>query len=248
MMSLGHNDLSGTLEQWANCLLKFHELYQYKAISESAQNMLQVDPNLQDELRTLVDEIHTSPTPQHFEDPVDPTHSFHMQCEELIEPQDPVLTLVPHQQEELNMALNILKALNLTEGLFDQPTACTIGLSVCPCANSLSSTFIWEQPADTNSHSDAPPYPPPTDNDHASTNTLSYINELKAPGGGLAPPGGVPASEFQCNCLPHFDLHHLHGNAPLPCNNPPPLCQPAAPGDDAQNCTKWCLGRQSQGG
>ncbi|KAG6899727.1 hypothetical protein C0993_007457, partial [Termitomyces sp. T159_Od127] len=35
LVSLGHNDLSGTPEQWANCLLKFHKLYQCGAISES---------------------------------------------------------------------------------------------------------------------------------------------------------------------------------------------------------------------
>ncbi|KAG6874746.1 hypothetical protein C0993_012426, partial [Termitomyces sp. T159_Od127] len=36
LVSLGHNDLSGTPEQRANCLLKFHELYQCGAIPESA--------------------------------------------------------------------------------------------------------------------------------------------------------------------------------------------------------------------
>ncbi|KAG6898477.1 hypothetical protein C0993_006589 [Termitomyces sp. T159_Od127] len=36
LVSLGHNDLSGTPEQWADCLLKFHELYQRGAIAENA--------------------------------------------------------------------------------------------------------------------------------------------------------------------------------------------------------------------
>ncbi|KAG6875582.1 hypothetical protein C0993_008468 [Termitomyces sp. T159_Od127] len=36
LVSLGRNDFSGTPEQWANRLLKFHELYQHGAISESA--------------------------------------------------------------------------------------------------------------------------------------------------------------------------------------------------------------------
>ncbi|KAG6881193.1 hypothetical protein C0993_002451, partial [Termitomyces sp. T159_Od127] len=166
-----------------------------------------------------------------FEDPMDPASSFHVQRKEPIEPQDPVPALVPCQQEELTMASNILKAFNPTKGLFDQPAACTIGLSAHPCVNSLPSTFhTWEQPADTNSHPDAPPHPLPADNDHASTHTLSYINKLEAPSGRSASLGGAPASEFQCDCPPHFDLHHPHGNAPSLCNNLLPLHQPAAPG------------------
>ncbi|KAG6876053.1 hypothetical protein C0993_005944 [Termitomyces sp. T159_Od127] len=128
LVSLGHHDLSETLEQWANCLLKFHELYQCRAIPESTQNTLQVDLNLQDKLHALVDEIHMSPTLQCFKGPVDPACSFHVQCEELIEPQDPVPASVFCQQEELNAASNILKALNQTRELFNQPAACTIGL------------------------------------------------------------------------------------------------------------------------
>ncbi|KAG6876690.1 hypothetical protein C0993_001201 [Termitomyces sp. T159_Od127] len=161
---------------------------------------------------------------------MDSARSFHVQREEPIKPQDPAPTLVPCQQKELNAASNILKALNLTRGLFNQPTAHTIGLSACPHANSLPSAFhTWEQPADTNSRPDAPSYPPPADNDHASTHTLSYINELEAPSSRSAPPGGAPAPEFQQDHLSHFDLHHTCGNTPLLHNNPPPLCQPTAP-------------------
>ncbi|KAG6864677.1 hypothetical protein C0993_008658 [Termitomyces sp. T159_Od127] len=160
---------------------------------------------------------------------MDPACSFHVQCKELTKPQDPVPALVPCQQEELNAASNILKTFNPTRGLFDQPTARTIGLSVCPHANSLPSAFhTWGQPADTNLRPDAPPQPPPADNDNASTHTLSYINELEALSGGSAPPGRATASEFQHDHPPHFDLHHLRSNAPPPCNNPPPLWQPAA--------------------
>ncbi|KAG6893088.1 hypothetical protein C0993_002018, partial [Termitomyces sp. T159_Od127] len=75
-----------------------------------------------DKLHALVDKIHTSPTPQRFEDPVDPACLFHMQHKEPIEPWDPVPTLVLRQQEELNAVSNIIKALNSTEGLFNQPT------------------------------------------------------------------------------------------------------------------------------
>ncbi|KAG6882164.1 hypothetical protein C0993_011736 [Termitomyces sp. T159_Od127] len=106
MTSLGHNDLSGTLEQWADRLLKFHKLYQCGAIPERTQNMLQVDLHLWDELRALVDKIHTSPTPQRFEDPVDSARSFHMQREESTKPRDSVPAPIPRQQEELNTASN----------------------------------------------------------------------------------------------------------------------------------------------
>ncbi|KAG6881914.1 hypothetical protein C0993_012494 [Termitomyces sp. T159_Od127] len=100
-----------------------------------------IDLNLWDKLRALVDEIHTSPTPWRFEDPMNPACSFHMQHKEPIKPQDPVSAPVPHQQEELNAASNILKALNPTGELFDQPAAHTIGLSARPHANSLLSAF-----------------------------------------------------------------------------------------------------------
>ncbi|KAG6875693.1 hypothetical protein C0993_007969 [Termitomyces sp. T159_Od127] len=85
-VSLEHNDLFGTPKQRANCLLEFHKLYQCGAIPESAQNMLQVDLNLRDELCALVDDIHTSPTLRRFEDSIDPTRSFHVQRKEPIKP------------------------------------------------------------------------------------------------------------------------------------------------------------------
>ncbi|KAG6875869.1 hypothetical protein C0993_006977, partial [Termitomyces sp. T159_Od127] len=81
---------------------------------------------LMDKLCTLVDKIHISPTSQCFEDPIDPMCSFHMQRKEPIVPWNPVSALVFCQQKELNVASNILKALNLTRRLFDQPAACTI--------------------------------------------------------------------------------------------------------------------------
>ncbi|KAG6896641.1 hypothetical protein C0993_008187, partial [Termitomyces sp. T159_Od127] len=189
-----------------------------------------VDLNLWNELHALVDEIHTGSTPKCFKDPANFACSFHMQRKELIEPWNPVSTQVPCQQEEHNAAINILKALNLTGGLFDQPAACTFGLSVSPHANSLLSAFcIWGQLADANPHPDAPPCPPPTNNNHASTHTLTYINKLEAHSSRSAPPDRVPASEFQCDHPSHFDLCYFHSNAPPPCNNPPSLCQPIGP-------------------
>ncbi|KAG6883748.1 hypothetical protein C0993_004094 [Termitomyces sp. T159_Od127] len=140
LISLKHHNLSETLKQWANHLHKLYKLYQCGAISESAQNILQVDLNLWDKLHALVDVIHTSPHPQCFENPMDPTCSFQMQHEEPIKPQNPVPAPVLCQQEELNVALNISKDLNpTTGGLFDPSTACTIGLLACSHANSLPS-------------------------------------------------------------------------------------------------------------
>ncbi|KAG6883353.1 hypothetical protein C0993_006620 [Termitomyces sp. T159_Od127] len=141
MTSLGYHDLSETPEQWTNCFLGFHKLYQCGAIFESAWKTLQVDINLQDELCALVDKIRRSLNLWRFEDPMNPAHSFHVQRKEPIEFQDPVPAPVPCQQEELNATLNILKALDPTGGLFDQPTACSIGLSACPHANFLLSAF-----------------------------------------------------------------------------------------------------------
>ncbi|KAG6883901.1 hypothetical protein C0993_002951, partial [Termitomyces sp. T159_Od127] len=234
LISLEHHNFSGTLEQWANHLLEFHKLYQHGAIPKSAQNTLQVDINLQDKLCALVDKIHTSPNLQRFEDPMDPMCSFHMQREEPIEPWNPVSTPVLHQQEELNVALNILKALNPTGGLFNQPAAHTIGLSARPHANFLSSTFCtWGQPAKANPHLDTPTQPSPTKNDSASTHTLFYINKSEAPSSELAPLGRVPAPKFKCSCPPHFDLCHSRSNAPPPCDphsNPLSLCQPVGSG------------------
>ncbi|KAG6876776.1 hypothetical protein C0993_000491 [Termitomyces sp. T159_Od127] len=63
--------------------------------------------------------------------------------------------------------------------------------------------------------------PPLTKNNNASTHTLSYINKPKASGSRSAPPGKVPASEFQCDCPPHFNLCHLH-ELPLPGGPPLP--------------------------
>ncbi|KAG6884703.1 hypothetical protein C0993_008834 [Termitomyces sp. T159_Od127] len=162
--------------------------YQHGAIPESAQNMLQVDLNLQDTLCALVDEIHTSSNSQHFKDPVDPACSFHMLCKELIKLWDPIPALVPCQQKELHAASNILKAFNHAGGLFDQPTAHIIGLLAHPHVNSLlNALHTWGQPAEANSGPDAPPSPSLAENNNASTHTLSYINESEALGSRSAP-------------------------------------------------------------
>ncbi|KAG5349927.1 hypothetical protein C0989_001225 [Termitomyces sp. Mn162] len=129
-------DASTTLEVWADQLLNFHEHYLQGNLPENTQGTLGIDDNLRNKLRALVEEIHTSPNPRPFEDPLDPACSFHVQCEEPIGTQNKAPSSVPHQQEELNAASSILRNLNPAGGLFDQPTAHTLALSTRPRASS----------------------------------------------------------------------------------------------------------------
>ncbi|KNZ71347.1 hypothetical protein J132_00008 [Termitomyces sp. J132] len=82
LTNLGYPDASTTPEVWADRLLDFHKRYLQGNLPENMQGTLGIDDNLQNELRALVEEIHTSPNPHPFEDPLDPACSFHMQCEE----------------------------------------------------------------------------------------------------------------------------------------------------------------------
>ncbi|KAG5349926.1 hypothetical protein C0989_001224 [Termitomyces sp. Mn162] len=111
------------------------------------QGTLGINTNLQNELHALVEEIHTSLNLHLFEDPLDPSHSFHVQCKKLIRTQSKAQPPISYQQEEVNMASNILRNLNSMGGLFNQPTACILALSAHPWANSIPSAFcIWNQP------------------------------------------------------------------------------------------------------
>ncbi|KAG5735088.1 hypothetical protein E4T56_gene20478 [Termitomyces sp. T112] len=110
-------------------------------LPENTQGTLGIDNNLWNKLHALVEEIHTSPNPHPFEDPLDPAHSFHVQCKEPIGTQSKAPPSVPRQQEELNAASSILRNLNPTGGLFDQPAAHTLALSTQPQASSVPSTF-----------------------------------------------------------------------------------------------------------
>ncbi|KNZ75262.1 hypothetical protein J132_03917 [Termitomyces sp. J132] len=82
LTNLGYPDASTTLEVRADRLLDFHERYLQGNLLENMQGTLGIDNNLWNELRALVEEIHTSPNPRPFKDPLDPTRSFHVQCEE----------------------------------------------------------------------------------------------------------------------------------------------------------------------
>ncbi|KAG5349262.1 hypothetical protein C0989_004957 [Termitomyces sp. Mn162] len=84
LINLGYPDTSTTLEVWADQLLNFHECYLQGNLPETIQGTLGIDANLQNELHVLVEEIHTSPNPHPFKDPLDPSHSFHVQCKELV--------------------------------------------------------------------------------------------------------------------------------------------------------------------
>ncbi|KAG5348219.1 hypothetical protein C0989_010738 [Termitomyces sp. Mn162] len=84
LTNLGYPDASTTLEVWADRLLNFHECYLQGNLPENTQGTLGINDNLQNELHTLVKEIHTSPNPRPFEDPLDPARSFHVQHKEPI--------------------------------------------------------------------------------------------------------------------------------------------------------------------
>ncbi|KAG5728532.1 hypothetical protein E4T56_gene19588 [Termitomyces sp. T112] len=198
LTNLGYSDTSATPEVWADQLLNFHKRYLQGNLLETMQGTLGIDYNLQNELRTLVKEIHTSPNSCPFEDPLDPAHSFHVQCKEPVRTQNKALPSVLHQQEELNAASSILRNLNPVGGLFNQPAAHTLVLSACPWANSISSAFqTWDQPAVSEPRSQQ--LPPRIDNNNW---TLSYIDEPGNPADKHAPCNEPPRDQ-----PPHFDLH-----------------------------------------
>ncbi|KAG5333762.1 hypothetical protein C0989_004909 [Termitomyces sp. Mn162] len=150
------------------------------------QGTLGIDDNLRNELHALVEEIHTSPNPRPFEDPLDPAHSFHMQCEEPVGTRNEAPSSVPHQQEELNVASSLLRNLNPAGGLFDQPTTHTLALSAWPRASSMPSAFqTWDQPATPKLRSQQPSLRVNDDN-----RTLSYIDEPGNPANKHAPRNG----------------------------------------------------------
>ncbi|KNZ73616.1 hypothetical protein J132_10562 [Termitomyces sp. J132] len=141
LVNLGYPNTSATLEVWADQLLDFHKCHLQGNLLETMQGTLGIDANLWNKLHTLVEEIHTSPNPCPFKDPLDLSCSFHVQCKELVRAQSKALPLILHQQEELNAASSILRTLNSTGELFDQPATHTLTLSACPQANSVPSAF-----------------------------------------------------------------------------------------------------------
>ncbi|KAG5334141.1 hypothetical protein C0989_004341, partial [Termitomyces sp. Mn162] len=169
----------------------------------------------------LVEEIHTSPNPRPFKDPLDPARSFHMQHGEPIRTRSKAPPSIPHQQEELNVASSILRNLNPVEGLFDQPAAHTLALSTHPWANSIPSTFqTWDQPTISEPR---PQWPPPCIDD--DNWTLSYIDKPGNPADEHTPHNGPPRER-----PPHFNLRAPCVNASLPHpNTPVPLRQPTGP-------------------
>ncbi|KAG5348552.1 hypothetical protein C0989_010002, partial [Termitomyces sp. Mn162] len=82
LTNLGYPNASATPEVWADRLSNFHKHYLQGNLPENTQGTLGLDDNLQNKLRTLVEEIHTSPNPRPFEDPLDPARSFHVQHKE----------------------------------------------------------------------------------------------------------------------------------------------------------------------
>ncbi|KAG5349134.1 hypothetical protein C0989_005690 [Termitomyces sp. Mn162] len=141
LTNLDYSDASATPEVWADQLLDFHKCYLQGNLPENTQGTLGIDDNLRNELRALVKEIHTSPNPRPFKDPLDPTHSFHVQREKPVGTQNKAPSSILRQQEELNVASSILRNLNPMGGLFDQPAAHTLALSARPQASSVPSAF-----------------------------------------------------------------------------------------------------------
>ncbi|KAG5350197.1 hypothetical protein C0989_012258 [Termitomyces sp. Mn162] len=188
LTNLDYPNTSVTPEVWADQLLDFHKRYLQGNLPETTQGTLGIDDNLRNELCTLVKEIHISLNSHLFKDPLDPAHSFHVQCKKPIRTQSKALPSVPHQQEELNTASSILRNLDTAGGLFDQPAAHTLALSTCPQANSIPSAFqTWDQPTIPEPHSQQ--LPPCIDDDNW---TLSYINEPGNPANKHAPCNGPP--------------------------------------------------------
>ncbi|KNZ77398.1 hypothetical protein J132_05503 [Termitomyces sp. J132] len=160
-------------EVWADRLLNFHKYYLQGSLPKTTQGTLRIDINLWNELCALIKEIHTSLNPHPFKDPLDPSHSFHIQCEEPNGMQSEAPPPISCQQEELNMASSILRNLNSAGELFDQPAAHTLALSTHPQANSIPSTFHkWDQPAIPEP---CAPWLPPCINDN--NQALFYINK-----------------------------------------------------------------------
>ncbi|KNZ79543.1 hypothetical protein J132_09255 [Termitomyces sp. J132] len=101
LTNLGYPNASATPEVWADRLLDFHERYLQGNLLENTQGTLGIDNNLRNELCALVKEIHTSPNPHPFKDPLDPAHSFHVQCEEPVGTRNEAPSSIPRQQEHL---------------------------------------------------------------------------------------------------------------------------------------------------
>ncbi|KAG5332710.1 hypothetical protein C0989_006583 [Termitomyces sp. Mn162] len=189
---------------------------------ENTQGTLGINDNLQNELRALVEEIHTSLNLRPFEDPLNPARSFHVQREEPIGTQNKAPSSVPRQQEELNVASSILRNLNPAGGLFNQPATHTLTLSARPRASLVPSAFqTWDQPAAPKLRSQQLPLR--VDNNNR---TLSYIDEPGNPADEHPPRNGP-----QQDRPPHFDLRTPRSNASPPRPNAPaPPQQPMGPG------------------
>ncbi|KAG5348833.1 hypothetical protein C0989_007871 [Termitomyces sp. Mn162] len=136
LTNLGYPDASAALEVWADRLLDFHKRYPQGNLPENTQGTLGIDDNLWNKLRTLVEEIHTSPNPCPFKDPLDPARSFHVQREEPVGTQNKAPSSVPHQQEELNTASSILRNLNPRGGVVQPIRRPHLG-SLCPALGQL---------------------------------------------------------------------------------------------------------------
>ncbi|KAG6892933.1 hypothetical protein C0992_011840 [Termitomyces sp. T32_za158] len=122
LASLGQKHPDGAPKDWAHRLLDLNDQGIVGQLPEDVREDLRQNAFKRNELRYLVNKIHTSPNPGTFTSPVDPTRSFHVQQGA---PFDPDNARLPERrnQAELNAASATLRALNPNGGLFEQPAA-----------------------------------------------------------------------------------------------------------------------------
>ncbi|KAG6886820.1 hypothetical protein C0992_002188 [Termitomyces sp. T32_za158] len=119
LLGLGQKYPDGAPEDWAHRFLDFN--------NQGAAG--------------LVDKIYVSPNPGTFDNPTDLARSFHVQQGAPFYPGNAAQIPGQRSQEEQNAASATLHALNPNGGLFEQPAACTIGLSACQRANLVPGAF-----------------------------------------------------------------------------------------------------------
>ncbi|KAG6860039.1 hypothetical protein C0995_016667 [Termitomyces sp. Mi166 len=115
LKDLGHSASEATMEVWVDCILMFFKLYEQKDLSLCQLELLQGDALLHDELHDLVTEIHVFPLP-----------AWH--APDTTAPKAAATNSNNQHQNNLEAASTLLQGLNLSEGLFEQATACKVGL------------------------------------------------------------------------------------------------------------------------
>ncbi|KAG6894469.1 hypothetical protein C0992_005987 [Termitomyces sp. T32_za158] len=144
---LGLPKAGSNAEECANQVLDIHGHFTQGFLPPQVSNLLHDDPALCEELARLVEDIHVSLSPGQFKDPADPAYSFHVQhnleATGELRHEDPIQGAEQQHIYNLNAASALLQELNPLGGLFDQPAARVVGLSVRPRANSVPSASAF---------------------------------------------------------------------------------------------------------